>query len=296
MDALPSEIKGRVTLLDMLCIRCDFKFLEIVISTFMLMSVFYLGPIIVSIAHIVTKIRFNVGSDGSLGPHVRKRSFREILKILHEEAFMRSQQFTNQEFFRNFLFAPFSEEIVFRVLMVPYLYASLVLPSLKAHIINSDTGGSITYGCSQIPWIIGRMGGPWAVALVCPTFFGLAHLHHMIEKIRSGTPLTSALTSTLVQFTYTSIFGLIATLLLMRTSCFLSPLLSHIYCNFMGLPDLGYLKAPVKSYFSSPLSHLFRFRYILLFMNALGLIMFAILLFPLTEKFATSSILWPRVS
>lgn len=307
---LSPDIREKISIKDILCLRCD-SMLEIIFMTLGLMCIFYLGPIVVATAHIITKIRYSIGSDGTLGPLPRPRSIREMIDLIFNDIDMYSQHFTHLELFRNFFFAPLSEEIVFRVLMVPYLYAAYVAPSLMVTVKNDEInlqnmsplqlqfhysvpGTEETVSMSSWNGSLHKsLVGPWAVALLCPSFFGLAHLHHLKEKINNGVPLTSALISTLVQFTYTSIFGLIATLLLMRTSCLLSPLISHIFCNFMGLPDLGYLKQPGKRFLSSPLSHLFGYRYILLALNAIGLIMFAMLLFPFTEEFAVHSMYWP---
>ncbi|KAJ1405301.1 CAAX protease self-immunity-domain-containing protein, partial [Ochromonadaceae sp. CCMP2298] len=108
--------------------------------------------------------------------------------------------------------APITEEVVFRAVMVPAL---------------QDMG----MGSQE----------PWRVVWLTPLCFGLAHLHHLREKLVSGWSLPQALVSTLVQFTYTSIFGLIATLLFMRAGLY-SAVLSHVICNAVGLPDVGFLR------------------------------------------------------
>lgn len=112
------------------------------------------------------------------------------------------------------------------------------------------------------------------IAYICPLWFGFAHIHHFYHKITSGdTTIISAIITTLIQLTYTTIFGFIATLLFMRTGnimgkyyvfvyiyliCIIilililllliinnllficiGPIVSHIYCNIMGLPDIG---------------------------------------------------------
>lgn len=59
-------------------------------------------------------------------------------------------------FIRNIVFAPISEEIVFRGLMVPFLLAEFHDQST----------------CHQ------------TVILSCPLLFTLAHTHHLYEKIR----------------------------------------------------------------------------------------------------------------
>jgi membrane protease YdiL (CAAX protease family) len=117
-----------------------------------------------------------------------------------------------------------------------------------------------------------------SVALVTPAWFAVAHVHHLLEKLFVlKMPLTSALLSTAIQLTYTSIFGLIASYLFVATGNIASPIVSHMVCNFIGLPDLGFLSPP-RTQNSSNLSYLHPWRYVLLFLHALGLGLFSLLL------------------
>ncbi len=103
--------------------------------------------------------------------------------------------------FRNLIFAPITEEIVFRAVIV----ATLFIDYKSKKILVSET----------------------YLALVSTIFFGVAHLHHLYEKIRSGEDFVRAITSTLVQFTYTSIFGFIAAILFIRTGSIFPPIISY---------------------------------------------------------------------
>lgn len=95
---------------------------------------------------------------------------------------------------------PLAEEVVFRSVMCPLLYAAGFAPS----------------------------GAVFISAIV----FGSAHLHHMVDMRRS-------LLATLFIFTYTGLFGAYSAYLFMRTGHMLPSLLAHIFCNLMGLPDFG---------------------------------------------------------
>ncbi len=108
---------------------------------------------------------------------------------------------------RNFIIAPWTEEIVFRGCMIPVMLA---------------TGMSAT-----------------RVALVAPLFFGVAHLHHAIQKISSGERPKMVIIITAFQFLYTSIFGSYASYAFVRVGSVLPVTLSHSYCNWRGLPDFG---------------------------------------------------------
>jgi hypothetical protein len=97
------------------------------------------------------------------------------------------------------------------------------------------------------------------------------------------------------------------------------PIASHIICNFVGLPDVGFTVAPPapkpvvssaatataaankgaevivdRSYVRgrSEYSSLYRYRHFLLACHALGLALFVATAMPLTERFATKSIYW----
>ncbi|KAJ7662987.1 hypothetical protein B0H17DRAFT_1093154 [Mycena rosella] len=114
--------------------------------------------------------------------------------------------------FRNYLWGPLTEEIVFRACVLA-VYAL----------------------CSA------RRGMMIAFA---PLMFGLAHVHHAWDTYTRGGRTTAALKraliSTLFQAAYTTLFGAHASFLFLRTSSLLPPLTAHIFCNIMGIPQLGY--------------------------------------------------------
>lgn len=108
------------------------------------------------------------------------------------------------KWWRNHVVAPFSEEFTFRACM---------LPMLLRHYSHTQA------------------------IVVSPLFFGVAHFHHMVERIRKGEGVTTALTISLFQFTYTTVFGMYSSLVFLRTGHLAAPCLVHAYCNFMGFPD-----------------------------------------------------------
>jgi len=97
---------------------------------------------------------------------------------------------------RNYMVAPFSEEFVFRSCMCPLLLAS---------------------GLSHTQSV-----------LICPLFFSVAHVHHIIRGVRWE--------AIAIQATYTCIFGWYAGFLFLRTGHFMAPLLAHSFCNVMEFP------------------------------------------------------------
>lgn len=167
--------------------------------------------------------------------------------------------------FRNLLLAPFTEEVVFRALMIPLIFHS-----------------SCSTGMSSVRCI-------FVVALQVSLWFSTAHVHHIFEKFRLGMTLSSILGSTILQIVYTSIFACISVILFMRTGNIIAPLLSHIICNFQGLPDLSFVRKP-GFILSGRYSYLFEYRYWLIIVHALGLVIFSISIFPLTANLAKSSL------
>jgi membrane protease YdiL (CAAX protease family) len=139
---------------------------------------------------------------------------------------------------------------------------------------------------------------------VCPFMFSVAHLHHFVEQMRQGFTMAQAASSVLVQATYTGIFGFIAVVLFARTGNIVAPILSHMICNFVGLPDLGFMVRPRQDDDKSASYHrmqvpeyafMYRYRYLHLVLHALGLILFAFFLFPLTADLAQHSIYWKHL-
>ncbi|XP_014247330.1 CAAX prenyl protease 2 [Cimex lectularius] len=107
---------------------------------------------------------------------------------------------------RDYIIAPFSEELTFRACMLPILIQ-----------------------CFR----------PQTAVFVSPIFFGLAHLHHMVGRIRSGVNLHTALLISIFQLSYTTLFGAYSAYLFLRTGHFISAFLTHAFCNLMGFPDFS---------------------------------------------------------
>ncbi|XP_023322349.1 CAAX prenyl protease 2 [Eurytemora carolleeae] len=140
---------------------------------------------------------------------------------------------------RNHVVAPFSEEFTFRACMVPILLG---------YYTKKQT------------------------MLISPLFFGVAHFHHMVERIRKGQPILTSFLFSMFQFTYTTIFGTYSAFLFLSTGHFATPFLVHAYCNFMGFPDI----AEVLSF--EPKKRLF-----VSLMFILGAILFYFVLTPVTS-------------
>lgn len=113
---------------------------------------------------------------------------------------------------RNLVLAPLLEEVAFRTCMVPVLLAAGL-------------------GTATVCW-------------TAPLFFGVAHVHHAIQRIQSeGTRPAVVVIQTLFQLTYTTLFGAYASYAYIKTNGSTTAVfLAHAYCNWMGLPDLAFLQ------------------------------------------------------
>lgn len=89
---------------------------------------------------------------------------------------------------------------------------------------------------------------PLTIIFTAPLIFGLgtfytlvmltsAHIHHAYEHhLHNPDQLLYTFIVTLVQFTYTSIFGWYASYLFLATKTVWAPAAVHTFCNVMGLP------------------------------------------------------------
>ncbi|XP_062262435.1 CAAX prenyl protease 2-like isoform X2 [Platichthys flesus] len=120
---------------------------------------------------------------------------------------------------RDQVVAPVTEELVFRGAMLPML----------------------------VP-----CAGPTGAIFTAPLFFGVAHLHHVIEQRRLHKESMSVI--------------------LLVAGHVVGAVVCHSFCNSQGLPDIGSaLRHPQRS--------------ALLFSYLMGVLLFVVLLFPLTDPF-----------
>ena len=142
--------------------------------------------------------------------------FSMPLVLERERVFKSLKYYPFYQFLRNIVIAPLTEEVVFRGCMVP--------PLLSA----SFTVRQVTF--------------------LAPLFFGTAHVHHMMIKLRNGISPINALISTCVQFSYTYVFGAYSSYALTKTGSVISIWISHSFCNWMGLPDVSFMKSRSRYY------------------------------------------------
>mmetsp|Transcript_13634 Transcript_13634/g.43062 ORF Transcript_13634/g.43062 Transcript_13634/m.43062 type:complete len:328 (+) Transcript_13634:45-1028(+) len=170
---------------------------------------------------------------------------------------------------RNLVIGPLTEEIVFRACVVPMLL---------------EAGFSL----------------PRAI-FVSPLFFGVAHLHHLKRYIcDERMPVVAACIQTLVQFAYTTLFGMYTAFIFTRTGHISAAVACHAYCNYMGLPDISFAWPPDPAQLRwlakrdrIALVVLHERRYWIFLAYVLGIVLFATRLFPWTSPTFFASPFWP---
>ncbi|GLT62649.1 hypothetical protein SLA2020_352680 [Shorea laevis] len=194
---LPARSREESSLLGIYGIRTDHIW-QAVVFPLLLTSLMYTGSLVLKSLSAVDKWKKH--RNQGQGP-----LFDSIKTILQEVPGWILPTASNILFWRNLVVAPLTEELVFRACMIPLLLC----------------GGFKVY----------------AVILLCPVFFSLAHLNHMMEIYsRHNYSLLKASMVIGLQLGYTVIFGSYASFLFIRTGHLVSPIVAHMFCNYMGLP------------------------------------------------------------
>lgn len=158
-----------------------------------------------------------------------------------------------------------------RVAVDPWFWALCLsdMRWLRNQVVAPLTEELVFRAC-MLPMLV-PCAGPVTAIFTCPLFFGVAHFHHVIEllRFRQGT-LSGIFLSAVFQFSYTAVFGAYTAFIFMRTGHLVGPVLCHSFCNYMGFPAL-----------STALEH--QHRLTVLFCYFLGVILFFLFLFPMTN-------------
>lgn len=170
-------------------------------------SMLYLGPIIRCLVVVYDFARRR--DDGVLISRFCRVFYAFYIDPIVAAIFRSQDDSERWTLLRNSIIAPATEEIVFRFCMVPVL---------------RSTGMST-----------------WSVSFAAPLFFGFAHVHHALLKLRQGGGTLSIIFETLFQFAYTSAFGAYVSYVFLRTGSLGAVVACHTFCNAMGVPDLSFL-------------------------------------------------------
>ncbi|KAG5728088.1 CAAX prenyl protease 2 [Termitomyces sp. T112] len=153
-------------------------------------------------------------------------------------------KFTSWVGIRNYIMAPITEEIVFRSCVIAVY-----------HMSGASANRMIFFG---------------------PLSFGLAHVHHAWDTYnrfgRTASAAKRAITMSLFQLAYTTLFGFHCSYMFLRTGSVYPSITAHIFCNIMGLPEISW---ELRTYSTR--------RTAILLMYTLGIVGFALVLGPWTR-------------
>ncbi|KAK2655315.1 hypothetical protein Ddye_008367 [Dipteronia dyeriana] len=193
---LPIRSEEASSLVGVYGIRSDHMW-QAVVFPLSLTSLMYAGSLVLKSMFLLKSWKKNT-NNGGVSSDCIKSALQTFLDYM-------ISMFSNVMAWRNYVVAPLTEELVFRACMIPLLLC----------------GGFKIY----------------TVIFLCPVFFSLAHLNHLMEMYsRQNYSLLKASMAVGLQLGYTVVFGWYASFLFVRTGNLVSPLVTHIFCNFMGLP------------------------------------------------------------
>ncbi|CAK9783501.1 unnamed protein product [Cutaneotrichosporon oleaginosum] len=116
------------------------------------------------------------------------------------------------------------------------------LAERRNYLVGPVTEELLFRSCILAVSILGGLPASWLV-FGTPLWFGLAHAHHALQTYRDGGRTRDALwragLGCLFQMSYTTLFGWFASYLYIRTGSVLPPVISHIFCNVMGIYGPG---------------------------------------------------------
>lgn len=132
---------------------------------------------------------------------------------------------------RNYVFAPLSEELLFRACLVPV--ALLTWPS------EPLGGDGLRQDDRVLPVVLSEAAFS-SLVFTTPLYFAVAHVHRLIESkiCWPEESITDLLFVTFIQFGYTSLFGFYTTFLFLRLGSLPACILAHVLCNWISLPRL----------------------------------------------------------
>lgn len=115
--------------------------------------------------------------------------------------------------------------------------------------MTNSLQGPVTEEClfrsAVVPLLVLATASPSSIIFLSPLVFGGAHVHHFYEfrLTNPGVPIYAAVARTVIQLTYTSVFGAYVTFLFLQTGSLLAVVLVHALCNSLGLPRVwGYME------------------------------------------------------
>eukprot|EP01084_Bolivina_argentea_P228469 385864_1 len=115
--------------------------------------------------------------------------------------------------------------------------------------------------------------------IIPPILFGLSHAHHIYYQMTHayGASRSQACLTVVFQLFYTSVFGVLASIIFIRTGNVFAAMLMHIWCNSMGFPPFTFIMNRKNNGFTTMRDIVNGIAYVM------GLTGFVMFLYPLTK-------------
>ncbi|KAI1074073.1 hypothetical protein F5B20DRAFT_564766 [Whalleya microplaca] len=106
------------------------------------------------------------------------------------------------------------------------------------NIVAGPLTEEVLFRSASVPLMLLAQTSVSKTIFLSPLIFGLAHVHHFYEfrVTHPQVPVATGVLRSLVQLSYTTLFGAYVTFLFLRTGSLLAIVVVHAFCNCMGLP------------------------------------------------------------
>lgn len=171
-----------------------------------------LGHVYSRLLLVPTSVRAEVGNCGYCLGMICALYVGPILNLVYEHgpenvARWLCRQYTSLHGFRDHVFAPVTEELIYRAVIITVMTTTDF----------DDT----------------------RVMVFTPILFGVAHIHHAYELIKhQHMEIKPVMMSAALQMSYTTLFAIIVNYVFMKYHTFWGCVIIHSGCNLMGFPEV----------------------------------------------------------
>ncbi|XP_075677297.1 ras converting CAAX endopeptidase Sras [Dermatophagoides pteronyssinus] len=170
-------------------------FIECIFQPLIFITILFIGP-------ICCDLNLNEILNDDI-PRINKQYFRQLLRSFDNQSILK--------IIRNLIVAPFTEEFLFRGILLA---------------------------------ILSPFWSKLSCILISSILFSLMHSHSCLAKYVCGNSTTTTnfdddFITTIIQCIYTGLFGIIASVQYLSSGHLITPFLLHFFCNLNGLPEFN---------------------------------------------------------
>ncbi|KAH9425932.1 CAAX prenyl protease [Dermatophagoides pteronyssinus] len=170
-------------------------FIECIFQPLIFITILFIGP-------ICCDLNLNEILNDDI-PRIDKQYFRQLLRSFDNQSILK--------IIRNLIVAPFTEEFLFRGILLA---------------------------------ILSPFWSKFSCILISSILFSLMHSHSCLAKYVCGNSTTTTnfdddFITTIIQCIYTGLFGIIASVQYLSSGHLITPFLLHFFCNLNGLPEFN---------------------------------------------------------